>query len=368
MMEFDSPRYMYYFITPFLLLSEYSTDAEDKRFFTMALELLLADYAHDYYFGNYAGAHSRVGFESAFDSRNTETSTYGDFYFEEKQTHFLPDAAFAAIASYSCPDIIKSIATKKQFPFESIEMKRGRTTMRFTNERNAIVTKKLYATKDYALGSIGGGLVSPIQQQSWSLVLNTSKTDNVITGLHPYIAKEELGMFFPEEPEWQLSRIEGAKRGYSSDTKLVGGSPFEQLEQIGNSLTAKYVNIPKKVKTQEVWVRLPKWVEASERTTDGRTKVTADCGATSVELTLPGVYARQDDSASIRYSMKVTSGQTEYMVNIKDASVSSTLPTSGSYLYYSPYIVSERGTGIITMTYGGKKRIYDFTKVTMTEQ
>ena len=362
MMEFDSPRYMYYFITPLVLLSEYARDDDDKFLFTMALELVLADYAHDYYFGNYVGAHSRVGFESPFDTRNSESSTYGDFYFEEKSTHFLPDVAFAAIASFSCPEIIRSIATKKQFPFESHEQKRGRTTLRYTYLKNALVTKKLYATEKYALGSIGGGLVSPIQQQSWSLVINTPKPNNIITGLHPYIAKEELGMFFPEEPEWQLKRIEDVKQGYSNPDKWVGGSPYETLLQNGNSIEASYTNVPSKVRTQSINIRIPAWVSISERTFRDVSMLDVDCESFKVELELPSVYERKGDSVSRCFSARFSDGAAKYSLHIQDGSKVTPSPILTDYLFYSPYIVSQRNTGILLITYGGKKRLYDFKK------
>jgi hypothetical protein len=366
MMEFDSPRYMYYFITPLVLLSEYATDAEDKRLFTMALELMLADYAHDYYFGNYAGAHSRIGFETPFDTRNTETSSYGDLYFEENSTHFLPDIAYAAIASFSCPEIIKNIATKKSFPFESIEMKRGRTTIRYTYDKNATVTKKLFATKEYALGSMQGGLVSPIQQQSWSLVINTAKPNNVITGLHPYIAEEELGMFFPEEPSWQLSRIEGAKKGYSSEDKWVGGSPFESISQEKNSLGVGYKNIIKKIHSQKIVLRLPKWATISSESGD---VISAQCEGVAVKVNVPHGYRKIDEDDSYRFEADVTGGAASYSITCPEAVGSrSSILGQGEYLYQSDYMFSERGSGIVTLEFANKKRTLNFKTITLSEE
>lgn len=365
MMEFDSPRYMYYFITPLVLLAEYTTDAEDKRLFTMALELMLADYAHDYYFGSYAGAHSRIGFETPFDTRNTETSSYGDLYFEENVTHFLPDIAFAAIASFSCPEIIKNIATKKSYPFESVEMKRGRTTLRYTYEKNAIVTKKLFATKEYALGSMQGGLVSPIQQQSWSLVINTSKPNNVITGLHPFIAKEELGMFFPEEPSWQLERIEGAKKGYSSEDKWVGGSPFESISQGNNSLTVGYKNIIKKTRSQKIALRLPKWTVLTSES-DG--VVVAQCDDVNVKINFPLGYRKTEEDDSYRFETDVVGGGASYIITCPEASESNlSMSIQGEYLFKSKYINSELRSGVVQLQFGEKRRVYNFKANTITE-
>lgn len=365
MMEFDSPRYMYYFITPLLLLAEYTTDTEDKRLFTMALELMLADYAHDYYFGNYVGAHSRIGFETPFDTRNTETSSYGDLYFEENITHFLPDIAFAAMASFNCPEIIKNIATKKTYPFESVEMKRGRTTMRYTYEKNAVVTKKLFATKEYALGSMQGGLVSPLQQQSWSLVINTQKPNNVITGLHPYIAKEELGMFFPEEPSWQLERIEGTKKGYSSEDKWVGGTPFDNISQDKNTLSVTYKNILKKIRSQKIAFRLPKWavVDVTDAT------ISAQCDGVKVKVNFPPGYRKIDEEDSYRFEADVAGGAASYTVTCPEVTgARSSIIAPDGYLYNSDYFQSERGSGIVTLEFAGKKRVLDFKKITVSEE
>src|SRR5438477_8688257 len=75
--EFDSPRYLYYFITPLSLLSEYSKDSFMKKRSRMMLELFLADYATKYLNGNFCGAHSRIGSDQTFDTRNAEASSYG---------------------------------------------------------------------------------------------------------------------------------------------------------------------------------------------------------------------------------------------------------------------------------------------------
>lgn len=366
MMEFDSPRYMYYFITPLVLLGEYAANEEDKRLFTMALELLLADYAHDYYFGNYAGAHSRVSLESPFDTRNTESSSYGDLYFEENITHFLPDIAFAAISSFSCPEIIKNIATKKVFPFESIEAKRGRTTLRYANLIHSPVIKKLFATKEYALGSMQGGLISPIQQQSWTLTINSNKPKNIITGLHPFIEKEELGMFFPEEPSWQLERIENAKRGYSNEDKWVGGSPFDSLKQDKNVLIATYQNIRKKIRSQKVAVAIPRWGRIT--TSVDSTSIHVQCDSFSFELAMPQKFKRTTDQYSYRFESDVTGGAAGYTITCPPPSTPySPLTISGEYLYLSENIRSVLGSGVIELHFGEQKRIYDFTRNVVTE-
>jgi hypothetical protein len=148
------------------------------------------------------------------------------------------------------------IAHDRETPFENIETKRGRPTFRGTNVREATVRKYDYMTKDYCLGSMQGGLVQPIQQQSWSLVFAGSEPHNILFSLHPNFSADELGEFFPEEPSYILEKIGSTKAGYPNENKWVGGSAYERIYQNKNMLVAMY-DIPDSAKFHHVDVYLP---------------------------------------------------------------------------------------------------------------
>ncbi|MDP4231727.1 MAG: hypothetical protein Q8916_15110, partial [Bacteroidota bacterium] len=258
--EFDSPRYLYYFITPLVQIAEYAKDATMKRRCRMMLEFLLADYASQYLNGNFSGAHSRIGNESISDTRSAEATSYGEYFFEDSVQHLFPDIAFAALSTYKVPSIIRSIATDRREPYGVHEIKRSRDVIRYAQSTNPSIYKYTFMTKDYSLGSIQGGLVQPIQQRSWSLTINSSHKDNIIFGLHPYVSEKELGMFFPEEPSFMLEKIDAVKNGYTSENKWVGGSPFETICQWKNQIECDY-DIPPTEKYQHVDLFLPGWGE-----------------------------------------------------------------------------------------------------------
>ncbi len=254
--EWDSPRYAYYFITPLVLLANYERDTTLKRRFKMMLEYELADYAIDYLDGNYCGAHSRVSDQAAIDPKSAEATSYGEYFFADTVSHLQPDIAFAALGSFSCPEIIRSIATDRSKPYFSLELKRGRTTIRGSDVRNAAVYKRSYMTSEFCLGSMQGGIVQPIQQQSWSLVFKSKQPNNIIFSLHPNVDSNELAMFFPEEPSFMMERISSVKAGYPSENKWVGGSPYEHIYQTEHQLVAHY-EIPKEAKYHHVDLFIP---------------------------------------------------------------------------------------------------------------
>lgn len=384
MMEFDSPRYMYYFITPLVLLAEYTNDATLRKRFTMTLEILLADYAHDYVDGNYCGAYSRLGNDAAFDTRKAETAAYGNFYFRDNADFMMPDVAFAAIAKFSCPDIIRKIALDKTLPFSSQEIKRRRTALRYANGTPSDVYKYLYVTKEYALGSCEGGLVSPIQQRSWSLTALTPKANNVIFGLQPFSDRRELGMFFPEVPAFQLERIGAVKEGYMSEDKKIGGSPYEEIKQQGNRLHVEFHQVPAGVRYQHVDIYIPKWAKLIRGLSGGlKDAVVVQLDSCVVRIVPLTTAQWSEEQEHYRIRIPFWNGYTAYEVE----SISAEEHRSGKFgadivaeplpelrlthdekaLFLSQHIFGARFTGHISVMHSGLERKYDFGKNTVTE-
>lgn len=391
--EFDSPRYMYYFITPLVLLEEYTKDPWMKKRIGMLLDVFLADYAVEYLNGAYGGAHSRISDQAALDPHSGEMTTYGEYFFEGKLIHLYPDLAFAALSNYNCPEYIAEMATDRSTPYEQYERKRGRTTLRYSPLRNKEVHKITFMTSDYALGALQDGLIQPIQQQSWSLITNSTLPNNTIFGLHPYISEEELGMFFPEDPEFMLERIGSVKAGYPNENKWVGGSPYEMIVQRKNDLLAAY-DIPSGVNSQHIDLFIPTraaFVAANSDSTQffimldnayvGITcsvapKITVEGIARRLRINSPkcayGVIVEQrsllTESAFRKRlaSCTLARGNEEWHFATPTTTLSSTDKLAArdrNYLFLSPFLRSTYGSGQITMLQPHHKRqyVYDFT-------
>ncbi|MDP4198910.1 MAG: hypothetical protein Q8922_10780 [Bacteroidota bacterium] len=400
--EWSSPRYGYYYITPLLLLAEYTKDARLKRRFTMMLEYILADYASDYLNGSYCGTHSRVGDDAALDPRKAEINSYGQYFFEDSVTHLLPDVAFATMTKFTCPKIIRQIATDRTEPYEQFSLKRGRQMIRYMDEWSksdathdstfhAPVYKYEYMTKDYCLGSMQGGIVQPIQQQSWSLVFNSAKPNNIITGLHPYVSADELGMFFPEYPSFMLERIEQVKKGYTSEDKSYGGSPYERIYQDKNVLVALY-DLPDSVKYHEYDLFIPTDFVGSSLEDEGKPGwINITDWKHYVWVYMLSPYEIIQEEHGKRFRSKASHGgyvvwcQPPKWFDVDEGCYDSVVVANDkvellcskarnrtlmklskienkNWLFHSPFLESKKGSGVLTIRYKGKTRVLDFTK------
>jgi hypothetical protein len=378
--EFDSPRYQYYFFTPVVLLAHYTEDPIVKQKSTLLLELMIADYALKYIDGNYIGAHSRTFEAAALTATIGETGAYGEYFFEDQVKNVQPDLGFIAIIGYECPQIIKHIAKKKSYPFEIFESKRERPSMRYELS-NKPVAKYTYVDSTLSIGSLSGGIVQPIQQQSWKLVFHDQASPNTITGLHPYRSAQELARFFPEEPSFQAERIEGTKAGYSSENKWVGGSPYEKLYQHENLLIAEY-DIPQHVFSQHSQVFIPKSAElqsGADTLLPNEWHSFKYGRATGWIRFAHSVYNLTKEANGIR--LRSNSPKSGYAISLAADTVNANKQlkvvrrtaelrkrAAVRVLYRSPYINSKRGSGIITLSHGKQKRVLNFKTGKITER
>lgn len=260
MTEWDSPRYMYFYLTPLLTLAEYTEDPALKRKFEMMVEYLLADYADDYLAGSYTGAHSRDGDASAIDPRTGDVTSYGEFYFEDTLATINPDLAFTAAYRFQAPPILAAIAHDRSAFAIQRELKRSRARMRYAQERYTTVHRYTYMSPDLALGSIEGGIQQPIQQHTWGVTFAARRPNNTIFALHPDVSATELGSFFPEEPELMEEGVLASKGSYASPDKWVGGSRFESIGQYASTLVGLY-EIPREARHHHVDFFLPKTLD-----------------------------------------------------------------------------------------------------------
>jgi hypothetical protein len=419
--EWDSPRYGYYYITPLALLAEYTKDKRMKHRFEMMLEYELASYAADYLNGSYCGAHSRVSDDCTIDPHAAEIETYGNYFFGqdggEARLDTLaalhPDIAFAAMTNFTCPDIIRHIATDRSQPYEQFSIKRGRAMLRDMDKwsssdsshdstDHAPVYKYDYMTEDYCLGSMQGGIVQPIQQQSWSLTFNSDKHHNIITGLNPYVSEDELGMFFPEYPSFMLERIGSTKASYTNEDKWEGGSPYERIYQDKNWLEVFY-DLPDSVKYPHADLFIPKdariVLEEHVALVDIIPGESNPFGDSIHHYSLPHWSILQFDSTLIGIKLrdhfekiKIEGGTrwrmpgraSGYIIccsSLRNVPAQDFLkelekdeqnnkffvtenirlrPQEKDWLFQPTYLESKKGTGILIMHYMGMKRVLDF--------
>jgi hypothetical protein len=109
------------------------------------------------------------------------------------------------------------------------------------DKRTLPVYKYSYVDRDFILGSSQGGLLQPIQQETWSLIWRTEHAVMkcpTFFGTQPYSSEFEGSMYFPPDPDVVTELIVRSKADYDSPDKLPGGSPYEQVMQSGGALIA----------------------------------------------------------------------------------------------------------------------------------
>ncbi len=239
--EFDSPRYMYFYYTPLFLLYQFTGDENIRVKAELMLDYLFADFAAEYLHGSYCGAHSRDAEASSIRPRTAEVMSYAALFFRDIDVpRPLPDVAYAALSSYRLPEIIRNLALVKPHGEIHQEVKRSRNHIRFGGAENPSVFKYDFITPDFCLGSMQGTIVQPIQQRSWALTFNSEKPTNQIFGLHPTYSAHELGTYFPEELAFSVAGVNKEKAGYASEDKWIGGSEYERIYQRHNVMIAIY--------------------------------------------------------------------------------------------------------------------------------
>ncbi len=271
--EFDSPIYAIWYVTPLYMLYEFTKDPVMKKKAEIMLTWVLADFAIDYYDGIYTGAHSRLYPYDIFIKRKSQMAYLGAFLFGDRplfhpdgtQFNFQYNSPIYALSSYVMPEILYKIATDRSMAYENKEIKRSRNRIRYYDERNPVVAKYGYMTKNYAMGGLQHGWTEEILLHSWNLnwksVKSLSKTeqDNSVDGLlgknhtpvnadevttfftiHPYYHVNDMASLFPDFKKVMVAGVVSSKTEYDKEVKVVGSSPFEKLFQHKNTMLGLY--------------------------------------------------------------------------------------------------------------------------------
>ncbi|MBD3386760.1 hypothetical protein GF407_17790 [candidate division KSB1 bacterium] len=266
--EFDSPDYYGCFMAPVALLSAFAKDAAMQKRAAMLLDYLVADFAAENLGGFYVGGHSRIYPRQVRNGWETTATAFSWLLFGN--TLFRPSgqSLFLAISGYQPPEILYHIANDRSEAYVHKEYKRTRHRMRYSEQRNAPVYKYNYICNDYALGSIQGGLLQPIQQHTWDITWSSDTPRqgyNTLFTLHPYSSADELKMYFTYETDLIVDAIVKSKTTYDSPEKLTGGSPYERAFQHRKSLIVLY-DIPPQTRFPHINGFFPK--SLSRRETD----------------------------------------------------------------------------------------------------
>ena len=238
--EFDSPTYLIVFLAPMFTLYTHATDPVLKAKAGAMLDWLLADYAADYLKGLYAGAHSRDYTYDAVLPERAPSVGWGWLFFGSTDPVYRSDNLTAAWSGYRLPVVIHNVAVDRTVPYEQQERKRVRNVIRYGDEASPPVYKQLYMTADYALGSMQGGILQPIQQHTWDVTFDDADSASTVFTLHPYVDPRELAMFFPEEPEWLSNEVDRYHKVYTDPDKWNASSPYERTFQHRNALVVLY--------------------------------------------------------------------------------------------------------------------------------
>jgi hypothetical protein len=233
-------------IASMVLLRDFAPDDDMRRRSELMAQWLLADYAHDYLKGSYCGAHAREHMMSAMNPVASDMSGVGWVYFGDGPRLYGREQLFLSLSDFEPHPAISEIAARRADPYESWERKRRAQTYRSGAAGTAYsgddVIRYTYMDPLYGMGSIPGGLVQPREQHSWDVTWISENPQHPATlfVMQPYSDPAGLTPFMPHSGELALRTVGLLDPYFSTVTKTVGGSPFEDVFQYRNTLIALY--------------------------------------------------------------------------------------------------------------------------------
>jgi hypothetical protein len=249
--EYDSPNYIGEYLRPLALLYGWAEDPALRNLAGMMIDYIILDFAVENLGGLYGGAHSRLYPRYALQPALTAATRHAWLLFGQGTFQNNAGNMILALSGYTPPAVLHRIALDRSGPYVQKELKRTRWRLRnagpdafeIDGKMTTPVYKYSYMHPDFVLGSSQGGLLQPIQQQTWSLIWRepdpTGKS-NTMFGLQPYSNPFEGTMYFNADWDTVTDLIARSKVDYDSPDKLEGGSPHEQVFQHESTLIALY--------------------------------------------------------------------------------------------------------------------------------
>jgi hypothetical protein len=249
--EYDSPNYIDPYVSALALLAAYCRDEELRLGAQMMLETDMADFAVENLGGIYGGAHSRIYPKHAVQPALGASTSLAWLWWGQGEMQLNGSTLLYALGNLTPPAILQHIATDRAESYVHRELKRTRWRMRHAGPeafeidglRTIPVYKYSYMTPDYLVGSSQGGLLQPIQQQTWSFIWHEDKPkgiSNTFFALHPYYSALEGTMYFGADWDTVVDLIARSKVDYNSPDKLMSGSPHEQVFQHKSTVIGLY--------------------------------------------------------------------------------------------------------------------------------
>ena len=258
--EYDSPNYIEEYTRPMALLAGWAQDPELRQLGKMMMDYVLLDYVVENLGGLYGGAHSRLYPRYVLQPSLTAGAAHGWLFFNQGAFRRNSGNTLIALSGYTPPPILFRIAHGRDEAYVHKELKRTRWRLRnaggdprafeVDEKTTTPVFKYSYVHPDFILGSSQGGLLQPIQQQTWSLIWREEDPlgkSNTMFGIQPYSSPHEGTMYFPADWDTVTDLIARSKVDYDSEDKLEGGSPYEQVVQHESTLIALY-DIPEETR------------------------------------------------------------------------------------------------------------------------
>lgn len=246
--EFNPTHYLGEYVIPLLFLANWSQDPAMRQRGRMMLDWLFAELAANSLNGVLRGPNSRTDEGSVIERWNAMASYFSWLLFGNTP----PTAGysgwglyFAPLAkNYEVPEAIYRIATDRTADILQRDRARVRRFWRYSDELSPPVYKTNYLRRDYAVGSLQGGRVDPLQTHVWDVTWaepDPRGKHNTMFSLHPHSASEIIQASFVFYPEPMIKGVtrEG-KPSYDSPDKVMGSSPYEQVFQDLDTVIALY--------------------------------------------------------------------------------------------------------------------------------
>jgi hypothetical protein len=417
--EYDCTHYIGEYAIPLLHLATWARDPAMRQRGRMMLDYIFADYAVETLDGMYVGAHARTDDTTLLEKWNGFSSFFGWLLLGNCP----PTVSYggwgiyfvAAAKNYELPEVIYRIGTDRAGTYAHYERKRTRHRWRNSDVRNAPVYKTTYITKDYAVGSDQGGLLQPIQQHSWDVtwaVPDPRGVHNTIFSNQPHFSTHELMMYFSENPDFMPVTVTSqGKPTYISESKLLGGSPYEQIFQRDDTVIS-LCHVPAGANFEQVNGFFSKDLARIEEDASGwifaqggnayiayrplapyewkplevggkRLRSPHGKNGTIVQAAAVAEFKSWDDFKTAIRALPLeirleptprvafTTLRGKKLVCAFGAAPivdGTTFDYSGWKLFAGPYLNAEVGSGKLTITHGALERVLDFKTVTITDR
>lgn len=291
--EYDSAQYLCEHFSSYLALADHAADPHMRNQAVEMLNLLVVDMALEYFYGAWAGGHSREGYR-----QNTWTHLgpvqglyylyFGDENFEPER-HCQVYAAPALFSSYRPPVILSRIALDRSEQHVVRKTRAPRNIFRHVDRPAEPVRKYTCLSRSFALGSTQLGLpgppAGPIDLTSWDLTWRGPRHHAKIVSNHPYRSPGRFSAFLSDLPQRIGRSVPSGKPYLQFADRLYGASPFERMMQYEGTVIVLY-QIPKEDEAPYVNLFLPG--SCSWREMDGW--VFADLGDFHVGVRPIGAY------------------------------------------------------------------------------